>query len=362
MYQGAVDHGSSGSGVVNDNSQLVAVDSYGWNTEDVSACDLSDRRAGYTKFAAIYPAISAWLEAPAQPVVTVKTVSPSSGTGSTQSFAASFAAANDYRNLAWVQLLIAAASDGGGQSFCLIHYDRGGNQFWLYGDGGFFLGPVAPGTTSNALQNSLCALNTSNSSAIGNGANLTLNASVVFKAAGSRNVYLRAEHIDGTDTGWLQRGSWILAPAPLGNMTVAPSSGSGSTQTFTATYSDPPGFAGAAFGWEQFLVATVSNGGGKPFCFVHYDRAGNAFWMYSSDLGYFLGPVTPGTASNALSSSACSVNTAGASISNVSGRLVINLPVTMKVPMAGSKILFQRTLDVLNRDTGWVQTGSWTVP
>ncbi len=71
MSQGAVDHGSSGSGLANDSNQLVGVDSYGSNGEDVSACDVSDRRAGYTRFAAIYPAISQWLEAAAQPAAAV---------------------------------------------------------------------------------------------------------------------------------------------------------------------------------------------------------------------------------------------------------------------------------------------------
>jgi len=83
--------------------------------------------------------------------------------------------------------------------------------------------------------------------------------------------------------------------------------------------------------------------------------------MYSSDVGFFLGPVTPGTASNALSSSACSVNTAAATVSNTGGNLVVTLPITMKAPMSGAKKTFQRTLDVLNRDTGWQQTGTWTV-
>jgi hypothetical protein len=37
------------------------------------------------------------------------------------------------------------------------------------------------------------------------------------------------------------------------------------------------------------------------------------------------------------------------------------VPVTMKAPMVGAKSTFQRTLDVLNRDTGFVQTGTWTI-
>jgi hypothetical protein len=66
MNQGATDHGSSGSGLINDNDQLVALDSFSHNAESVSACDISDRDYGYTRFSAIYPSITTWLEAAGQ--------------------------------------------------------------------------------------------------------------------------------------------------------------------------------------------------------------------------------------------------------------------------------------------------------
>jgi hypothetical protein len=162
----------------------------------------------------------------------------------------------------------------------------------------------------------------------------------------------------------MQKGTWTTVAAPLGTMTVAPSSGSvanGTEQIFTLTYPDAAVFAGAAFGWEEFLVGTAMNGGGNAFCFVHYDRAGNGLWMYSSDVGFFLGPVTPGTTSSLLTSSACSINTAGATVANTSRNLVLTVPIVFKAPMVRANKLFQRALDVLNRDTQFQQTGTWTV-
>jgi uncharacterized repeat protein (TIGR01451 family) len=287
-----------------------------------------------------------------------------SGSGAVQTFTGAYYDANGYKDLLWVQLLFAVAPDGGGQTYCFVHYDVQGNQFWLYGDGGFFVGPIAPGAPSNKLQNSLCALNTLASTASGSGATQTLNANVVFKAAGARNIYMRSENAAGVDTGWVLAGTWGMGAATLGTMAANPNSGSssnGAQQTFTLTYPDPSGFAGAAFGWVQFLIAAATNGGGQPFCFVHYDRAGNGLWMYSSDVGFFLGPVAPGTASNTLTSSACWVNTAGATVTNTGGNLVLNIPITLNAPMVGAKNLYQRTLDVLNRDTGWQQSGTWTI-
>ena len=296
----------------------------------------------------------------------VEGVNPSSGTGATQTFIGTYSDLGGYHNLQWVQMLFAVATDGGGQSYCFVHYDVPGNGLWLYSDVvGFFVGPITPGTASNKLQGSLCAINTQASSVSSSGNTLTLNVNVVLKAAGVRNIYMRAQDLPfAINTGWIQQGTWNLTAVGLGTMSVSPSSGSSthdSQQTFTLTYPDPSGFAGAPFGWEQFLVATATSRGGNPFCYVHYDRAGNYLWMYSGDVGFFLGPVTPGTASSALSSSACSVNTAGASVANSSGNLVLTVPIVFKAPMVRANNLYQRTTDVLNRVVGFTQTGTFTV-
>jgi hypothetical protein len=299
----------------------------------------------------------------APPPVAATSVTPNTGTGAVQTFSGVFSDAGGYHNLQWVQMLFAISPTGGGQSFCFVHYDVQGNALWLYGDDvGFFVGPITPGTSSNKLQGTLCAVNTQASSVVGSGNTLTVNLDLVFKAAGARNIYSRAQDLpSAANTDWVLQGTWTLVAATLGTPSVSPNSGSsnnGTSQTFTLTYPDPPGFAGEAFGWEQFLIKTATN---APFCFVHYDRAGNALWMYSSDVGFFLGPVTPGVASGALSSSSCSLDTASTMVANIAGNLVLTVPITFKAPMVNPNNLFQRTLDVLNRDTGFEQTGTWTI-
>jgi hypothetical protein len=296
-------------------------------------------------------------------VTAAVSATPSSGSGAEQVFQAVYSGALGYQQLLWVQFLIAAAPDGGGQAFCFLHYDVRGNAFWLYSDTlGFFVGPVTPGSASSALQGSHCALNTAGSSVSGSGSSLTVNLAVVFKAAATRNLYMRAMDTSNLDTGWVQRGTWTQAAAALPSMVVSPASGSGSTRTFVLTYGDPPGFAGSPLGWEQFLVAAATDGGGQPFCFVHYDRAGNGLWMYSSDVGFFLGPVAPGVASSALDSSACTVNPAGTTVQNVGGSLVLNVPLNLKAPMSGTKNTYLRSHDALNRDSGFQLKGTWTIP
>ncbi|QOY85752.1 RCC1 domain-containing protein [Paludibaculum fermentans] len=301
--------------------------------------------------------------APQPPVVSSPTdVTPASGTGAGGLFQLSFRAAAGYTSLQWVQMLFAAAPDGGGLPYCFLHYDVQGKGLWLYGDGGFFEGPVAAGTSSNRLQNSFCAVDTQATSVAGGGANLTVHARVLFKQVATRKIYLRSQDVNGLDSGWIEEGSWDSTAVLLPAASVSPNLGSGGTQTFAASYSEGSGLPAGAGGWVQLLVAAATDGGGQPFCYLHYDRAGDGLWMYSGDVGFFLGPVKPGVSSSVLQSTACSVNTAGTTVQNNAGQLVISAPFVLKSPMAGGKKIFQRSMDALRRDTGWVQTGIWSVP
>jgi hypothetical protein len=294
------------------------------------------------------------------------TLTPDSGTGSSRVFSGVFNEAQGSGALSWVQMLIAAAGDGGGQPFCLVHYDVHGNSFWVYSDlDGFFQGPIAPHAPSGMLQASTCALDTFNSSVTRLGTQLTVNMRLVFKSSADRKVYLRTYDDNGTDTGMVQRGVWTMYPLGLPWMTVTPGTGNSSTPLFDATFhADPYGNQGSLpRGWQQFLVAADSTGGGQPFCFIHYDRAGGAFWMYSSDVGFFLGPVAPGAVSNALDSSACTINTA-ASTAGIAADYSssLTLPLTLKAPMSGPKKLYMRMMDPLLRDSGWQEVGTYQVP
>ncbi|MGJ5820550.1 InlB B-repeat-containing protein [Paludibaculum fermentans] len=290
-------------------------------------------------------------------------VTPSNGKGTQQLFQAQYSHSKGYQRIRWVQLLLATDPNGGGQPFCFLHYDVQGNGLWLYSDqAGFFQGPIHPGVASNTLQSSNCALNTAASSAAGSGSILEVDFTVFFKAAGARNIYMRALDIDEFDTGWSQLGTWTQMASAQPVLSVSPAAGSGAAPTFTLNFADPPGFTGYPFGWVEFLVAADPTGGGQPFCFVHYDRAGNGLWMYSSDVGYFVGPVAPGVISSALSSSACAVKTGLVTRQNFKGDFILTVPLTLKAPMTGQRNTYLRMFDALSRDTDWQLKGTWTKP
>jgi hypothetical protein len=301
---------------------------------------------------------------PNLPPATVS-VAPSSGTGATQLFSLVYSDANGYSDLTFVQFLIASSASGDA-SQCLVHYDVAGNGLWLYGDSGYFLGPVTPGVNSNALVSSGCAVSTAESSRTLSGNTVTLRASITFKIARTANLYMRAMDSASHDTGWVPKGNWTSTVAAA-SMSILPAMGGGLVGTFTGTYSDPAGFSGLNYGFEQMLVAKgeFSASPPTPFCFVHYDRAGNGLWIYG-DSGYFVGPVTPGTSSSLLQNTACSVDTGNSTAQNMGGSpnsLRLALPLSFKQgDFNGGMFTALRTYDSIQRDSGWQSAGSWMVP
>lgn len=293
----------------------------------------------------------------------VGSVTPATGGGAVQIFRGQYTSGIGRGGLRWLQLLFAADASGGGQPFCFLHYDVRQGTFWLYSDDvGYFQGPIPPGAESNRLQSSTCALNPAASLVDESAGSLSVDFALVFKRSLNQNIYMRALAMDGTDTGWQARGVWSQTATPLALLSSTPNSGGGSSQVFRLSFEDPAGMPNPGFGWVQFLLAVDPSGGGKPFCFLHYDRAGDGLWMYSSDVGFFLGPVVPGTSSSLLRTTACSIATSGVVVRRMVGSLQLDVPLTSDTPMSGRKGLFLRSYDSLQRDSGWIGTGSWLVP
>ena len=70
-------------------------------------------------------------------------------------------------------------------------------------------GTVGTGAT---LQNSQCSLNMATTSVTQSGNTLTLNLATTFESAftGVQNVFMYAGDVSGSNTGWVQRGTWTV--------------------------------------------------------------------------------------------------------------------------------------------------------
>jgi hypothetical protein len=289
---------------------------------------------------------------------TAVSVSPTGGTGSTQTFSFVYADPNGFSDLPWVQMTMHGTLSG--VYGCYTHYDRVRNLIFLLNDAGNgWIGPVTMGTAST-LQNTQCTVNAQTSTSSGSGNNLTVNLALTFTQffGGLKKIYLQSIDYGGIQTGWQERGTWT----PFTNLppvagAINPASGSGTTQTFSFAVSDPNGFIDVS--WVQMLI----NGSltGENGCYTHYYPLGDQIFLYDSGTGGWIGPVImglPGTVTN----NQCTVNAQTSSKVRNGTELTVNMSLTFKPAFAGPKLSFMQIVDFGGLATGWQQRGSWTVP
>jgi hypothetical protein len=170
-------------------------------------------------------------------------LTPSSGSGASQTFSAQYTNPGGASNFTSAFILINngfVASNS-----CYVDYQPGTNSLYLMNDGATaLLGPITPGSGAT-LQNTQCTLNGSTSSAIVVGTTLTLNASLTFNPvfAGNKTVFIFA-YTATANTGFQTGGAWTVTAAIPTAGPLSPSSGSGSAQTFSAQYTNPGGASG----------------------------------------------------------------------------------------------------------------------
>jgi hypothetical protein len=189
---------------------------------------------------------------PPEPV----SVTPSSGSGSSQVFSFRFTDPKGYADMDSVQVFINTQLDALGG--CQLQYLRGqdGNfGIYLYNDQGSIVGPYVLGSSST-VENSQCSLSLAGSSASGSGVNLTLNLALSFAPsfAGQKLIFMEAQN--GLFAQFVQMGTWTVTgstPLPDFSVSMNPSSRSvsvGGSTTYTVSVTPLNGFSGVV----SFLV------------------------------------------------------------------------------------------------------------
>ncbi len=155
----------------------------GAKTNYMEALDFSDN-------ASPLMANGTWTPANATP--TDVSVTPSSGTGASQTFSYVFADQNGASDISYTVMVVNATLSV--TNSCAFVFVRASNQFYLVNDAGNgVLGPITAGANVS-VQNSQCVLNGLGSSSASAGAQLTVNAALSFKTAfaGLKNNYGQA--------------------------------------------------------------------------------------------------------------------------------------------------------------------------
>jgi hypothetical protein len=296
---------------------------------------------------------------------TVVSVTPASGTGFTQTFSAVYSDPYGTSDLNNVRLLLNPSLNG--VNGCEAFYYPRTNEMFLEADGdnGVF-GPLTPGSSSS-ISNSQCTLSGAGSSVTKSGNNLTVNFALSFATTytGSKNVYLEAnsagDSSTGPSSGWVEKGTWSVSPAPPIVVSVTPASGTGSTQTFSAVYSDPNPNEIDFMNNVRLLLNPAING--VDGCYVfYYPRTYEMFLGNDEDNGV-IGPLTPGSSSS-ISNSQCTLSGEGSSALEVGGTLTVHFALSFASTYTGSKNIYLEANSAgdssAGLSSGWVEMGTWT--
>jgi hypothetical protein len=279
-------------------------------------------------------------------------VTPSSGSGTSQTFTFQYtdsAGAADLTS-ALANFNTAVSTVNG----CVVNFNRALNTLWLLTDAGV---QPASGLTpgSGSQQNSQCTLNGAGSSISTSGNTLTVNLALTFLTAfaGAKNIYMQAVNPNGT-AAWQLEGSWTVG-AQVQTVSVTPSAGNGSSQTFTFLYTDTAG----ATGLTSVSVLINSSLATAAACSVTYTRASNALALLTDSGAQPASPMTPGSGSQ--TNSQCTLSGSGSSASTTGTVLTLTLALTFQSAFAGNKNVYMQAVSPFGT-AAWQQEGAWTVP
>jgi hypothetical protein len=303
-------------------------------------------------------ALGTWTVPTASQPPQAVSVTPSSGTGSSQTFSLVYSDPYGAADLSIVLALINATLSGAGS--CDLTIDPVHNYVWLLNDGATsWLGPVTPGA-AGSVQNSRCTVSGPGSSLSQSGNTLTANIALTFQPgfAGTKAVYGNAISAGGLSSGWNTLGTWTVGTAnqPPQAVSVGPSSGSGSSQTFSLVYSDPYGAADLS----MVLALINSSLSGSAACDLTIDPVHGYVWLLNDGATSWLGPVTPGAAGT-VQNSQCTVSGPGSSLGRSGNTLTANIALTFQPGFSGAKTVYSSAIAASGLSSGWIALGTWSV-
>jgi hypothetical protein len=286
--------------------------------------------------------------APGNPVA--ESVSPASGEGFGGLFTFTVSDAAGSSAITGMAMLFAPTLNA--NNACYLIYDRATGRVSLAYDNLSGSSPVALGSATS-VANTMCQLSGVNSSvSIGATAvSLTVNVTFLAPFAGPKNIYLFASETI-VNSGWINVGAWIVPDTPPTLGSVTPSSGSGTTPSFTAsatTVVTPSNLT------KMHLLMTAA--WFQDACWVVYDRIAGTVGLYSDDAATLASK--PVGSSAALQNSQCAVGYSAATASGNTVTWTVNL--LLKAAFSGSKTVYL-SADTPTTSAPFAERGSWTVP
>jgi uncharacterized repeat protein (TIGR01451 family) len=284
-------------------------------------------------------------------------VTPSTGTGSSNTFSFLYSDANGASDLGIVQVVVNSSLSG--YQGCYVSIDPVHKTLLLLNDGATaWQGPITL-PTSSTLQNSQCTVNGGSSSIALSGNNATVNLALSFSGSfgGAKTVYGYAQAAGGLNSGWTALGNWTVTAALPQAVSVTPSTGTGSSNTFSFVYSD----ANGASDLGVLQVVVNSSLSGYQGCYISIDPVHNTLWLLNDGATAWQGPITLPTAST-LANSQCTINGGSSSIALSGNNATVNLGLSFSSGFGGAKTVYGYAQAGDGLNSGWTALGTWTVP
>src|SRR5262249_47790698 len=159
-------------------------------------------------------------------------------------------------------------------------------------------------------------------------------------------------------SGWQTKGSWTVTGAvSVTADSASPSTGSGSNQAFSFTYSDSAGYTDVATAWVWFNASFASP---ASSCLIYYDRPSLRLFLLNDAGTAWLGGVTVPNV-GVLENSQCSIQVVTSTVQGPPTGVILNLSLVFKPAFAGTKTIFMYAAGS-SANSGWQTRGSWTGP
>jgi hypothetical protein len=289
-------------------------------------------------------------------------VTPDSGTGTpevSQTFSAVYADPDGYQNIQYVYFIINTSASGAKGVYA--YYNQSTNLLYLRDDTNkTWLGGYAPGS-ANIIENSRVKLDCSQTTIIGDNANLTVNWALTTKKTflGVKKLYLYVRDDVNQYQTWTQLGTWEIPNYSPENISVTPDSGTGTPdiqQTFTTVYSDANGQD--TIQYVYFIINTSASGTNGVY--VYYNQNTNLLYLRDDTNKTWLGGFIPGT-ENIIENSVVKLDCSQTTVIGDTNTLIVNWAITTKPAFTGPKKLYLYIRDNNNAYQPWTQKGTWTI-
>jgi hypothetical protein len=151
-------------------------------------------------------------------------------------------------------------------------------------------------------------------------------------------------------------GSTVTNQTPV-PVSVTPSSGTGTSQTFSTVVSDANGYTD--INTVYFLIDKSVNG--VSACFILYSRSSGTFRLASDTGASWSAGITPGVSGSA-SNSQCTLSGTGSAVSGSGNNLTLQLALSFTSTFTGTRNVYVAAIDQSSAMSSYGNLGTWTVP